>query len=290
MNRLPATNLPLGNFRWESPPALPVLSNDEVHVWQARLRQENATDMEIFLSEAERARAGRIRLHRQRKEYIVTRGLLRSILAKYLNTHPGELDFGYSRFGKPSIRSASGENITFNVAHSDGMALYAITRKREIGIDLERINPSLLDDRTVAECLTSTEVRVMTSLPVKEREKFFFECWTRKESYLKARGVGLMVPPNQIETCLRLVRPMATRFTEILEDERQAGWSFQEPPPIPGFAAALVVEGSSARSTYWRLRDAGDLVSGRLRTRIIGSNPEKFVDRERRVGADLGLN
>ena len=144
------------------------------------------------------------------------------------------------------------DNIRFNVAHSDGVALYAITRDREIGIDLERIKPFPLDERTVAECLTPTEVTMLESLPNTERDKFFFACWTRKESYLKARGVGLMSPPNQIETCLTSGFT-ATGVTENHEKERQAGWSFQDPPPIPAFAAALVVEGSRARSRYWRL-------------------------------------
>jgi 4'-phosphopantetheinyl transferase len=253
MNQSPATNWSSRNCEWESPPAFPVLSNDEVHVWQAGLDEENAADLEILLSDEERARAGRFRVRRQRKDFIVARGLLRIILAKYLNTHPGQLAFEYSQFGKPSVRQPSSDNIRFNVAHSDGVALYAVTRNREIGIDLERIKPFLLDERTVAECLTATEVRLLKSLPAKERQRFFFECWTRKESYLKARGVGLMSPPNQIETCLPSEPSAATGFTEYHEQERQAGWSFQDPPPIPAFAAALVVEGSGARSNYWRL-------------------------------------
>lgn len=255
MNHSPATNLPSRNYQWESPPAIPVLSNDEVHVWQAGLDEENVTVLEILLCGEERARAGRFRFDRQRKDFIVSRGLLRIILAKYLNTHPGHILFEYSKFGKPSIRRPSRDKIEFNVAHSDGLALYAVTRDREIGIDLERLKPFLLDERTVAECLTTAEVRLLRSLPGNERERFFFECWTRKESYLKARGVGLMSPPNQIETCLPSEPSAVTGITENHEQKRQVGWSFRNPPPIPAFAAALVVEGSGARFNYWMLGD-----------------------------------
>lgn len=252
----PATNLSSRNYQWESPPAIPVLSSNEVHVWQAGLDEANATVLEIFLSDEERARAGRFRFHRQRKEFIVGRGLLRIILAKYLNTHPGQLGFEYSRFGKPAVRRPSGDRIRFNVAHSDGLALYAVTRDREIGIDLEHITPFDLDERTVAECLTAAEVGLLKSLPGNERKRFFFECWTRKESYLKARGVGLMSPPNQIETCLASEPYAATGIIQNHEEEKQTGWSFRNPPPIPAFAAALVVEGSGARFNYWMLADS----------------------------------
>ena len=94
MYQSPATKLPSRNDRWEpTPPGIPMLSNDEVHVWQAGLDEERSTALEIFLSDEERARAGRFLSRRAGKEFIVARGLLRIILAKYLNKHPGQLDF-----------------------------------------------------------------------------------------------------------------------------------------------------------------------------------------------------
>ena len=246
-----ATNMPLRESQWGSPPAVPVLADGEVHIWQAGLEEEKTTVLKTFLSDEEWSRAARFRSHRPRNEFIVARGQLRIILAKYLNMPPAQVGFEYSHFGKPSIHGPSRGKIKFNVAHSDGVALYAIARDREIGIDLERIKPFSFDERTVAECLTAEEIRILMSLPSDEGKKFFFECWTRKESYLKACGVGLMSPPNQIETCRISERSAAIWEIEACQAEKQAAWAFQDIPPIPGYASAVVVEGTAARFDYW---------------------------------------
>ncbi len=246
-NRRQAINLPSTRSSWCFPPAVPVFGSDEVQVWLARLDEEKAAGLEKILSDDERARAERFRFQRQKKQFIVARGFLRIILGKYQEIDPDQVCFEYSMHGKPSICGTSRDKIRFNLSHSDGLALYAVTNGREIGVDLERIKPFLLDERTVFECLTSSEIRQLRTLPIKLRENFFYDCWTRKESYLKAIGKGLMLPPNQIETSLFTESAAAEDF----KTENESRWLFQNLPPIPEYAAALVVEGSNIQTSFW---------------------------------------
>ena len=248
-------SLPSTRFSWCSPPAVPVIGSGEAQVWLARLDEGKAAGMEEILSDDERARAERFRFQRQKKQYIAARGFLRIILGKYLEINPDQISFEYNMHGKPSICGASGDKIRFNLSHSDGLALYAVTGGREIGVDLERLQPFSLDERTIARCLTPLEIKRLQVLPVNAQTRFFFDCWTRKESYLKACGEGLMVSPNQIETSSFSESPAA----EVIKNDcetRQTHWSFQNLPPIPGHAAALAVEGSNVRLKFWLFHDA----------------------------------
>ena len=171
-----------------------------------------------------------------------------------LEINPAEIRFENSIYGKPSICGAADNKIKFNLSHSDGLAIYAVTSEREIGIDLERITPFLLDERTVSECLTLMEIAKLRMLPINLREQFFFDCWTRKESYLKAVGEGLMVSPNQIETTL-FSESSTAGVIKNGDKVRQIHRSFQNLPPIPGYAAALVVEGSDVRLRFWLMNN-----------------------------------
>ena len=254
-NCLETISLPSTRFSWCFPPAVPVLGGDGVHVWLARLDVGKAAELEEMLSDDEQARAERFRCQRQKKQFIVARGLLRIILGKYLETDPGQLCFEYNMYGKPSICGVSRDNIRFNLSHSDGLAIYVVTDGREIGVDLERIKPFLLDERTVARCLTPREITHLQTLSGNARVRFFFHCWTRKEAYLKACGEGLMLPPNQIETSLFL-EFSAVGVIKNAYETRPSRRSFQNLPPIPEYAAALVVEGSKAQLRFWLLPDA----------------------------------
>ena len=121
------------------------------------------------------------------------------------------------------------------------MALYAITRNREVGVDIERINPSIIDEGMISQCLTAQEKVYFQTLPKNKRDLFFFECWTRKEAFLKARGSGL----SSRSIKLKLYRfPIFPDSFNGDSGFRSAGWSFQTIPFINGYAAALTVEGT----------------------------------------------
>jgi 4'-phosphopantetheinyl transferase len=161
------------------------------------------------------------------------------------------LRFGYNPYGKPALVGEEGEKgLRFNVSHSHGLALYAITRGREIGVDLERIRP-FPDLIGLAERFFSPkEVAALRTLPAPMQTEAFLTCWTRKEAYIKAKGEGLSLPLSQFEVSLAPGEPSALLRTQwdALEASR---WSLHALTPGPGYVAALAVECNHRRMTCW---------------------------------------
>jgi len=226
------------------------LNDDEVHVWYATLDRE-APHMGAFrqtLSPGELARADRFRLAEDRRRFIVGRGLLRLILSRYLGMEPAQLRFCYGRYGKPALANGPGEDtLSFNLAHAEGLALYAVVRNRQIGVDVERMRTDF-DYQEVAERFFSwREQGVLRALPQRARCEAFFAGWTRKEAYLKARGEGLSFPLHEVEVTLAPGEPAA--LLSVGRDTGEARrWALHELKPHPGYAAAVAVEGRG-----WRL-------------------------------------
>lgn len=238
------------NFSWTSPTENPALSSDEVHIWLARLDRGKARDLLKFLSEEERARAGRFRFERDKNQFIAARGILRLILGKYLKTNPRNLQFEYSEYGKPSIAGNQLE-IKFNLSHSENLAIYAFTRKRKIGIDLERVKTDFVTDETIEFCLTPQEIAHIKMLSEARRIEFFFDCWTLKEAYLKASGDGFSISPNRLETSM-LSGP-APNFLNSFHESKHTKFSVQKILSIPNYKAALAFEGEMPSLKFWLL-------------------------------------
>lgn len=236
---------------WRPPPTALTVERCEVHVWRAALETTAGCveGLRQSLSADERVRAARFCFQRDRERFIVARGLLRAILSRYLGMDPGELQFCYSAHGKPGlIGDAGADRLCFNLSHSDGRVLYAITRGREIGVDLERIRDDLAEGEIAARFFSSREAAVLTALPPERRTIAFFHCWTRKEAYIKAKGQGLFISLNQFEVSLAPGEPAALLSTEW--DPQEAGrWSLRALSPGPGYVAAVAVEGDQ-----WCLR------------------------------------
>ena len=171
---------------WLLPPRDLVLREDEVHVWRASLECE-PSDVQAFrrlLSIDEMVKAERFYFEKDRSHFIVARGLLRTILGRYLRIYPGRLRFFYKLHGKPALLGERGGKIySFNLSHSHGLLLLAITRSREVGVDIERIHSELGGQgQEIAERFFSpNEVAKLSSLPTDQKAEAFFNCWTRKE-------------------------------------------------------------------------------------------------------------
>jgi 4'-phosphopantetheinyl transferase len=226
------------------------LNDDEVHVWCATLDAE-APQLEFFwqtLSQDEMARAKGFYSEQDRRRFVMARGLFRLILSRYLDTEPGQLRFFYSPYGKPVLADSLGRGaLNFNLAHSGGLVLYAITCNRAIGVDVERMRTDFAYQELVGRFFSPRERRILRGLPPDTRCEAFFSGWTRKEAYLKARGDGLGYPPDQVEVSLGPGEP--ARLLSIGGDYQEAcRWSLQTLGPLPGYAAALAVEGYD-----WRL-------------------------------------
>lgn len=170
----------------------------EVHVWAFTL-DESETIVERWgrlLSDDERLRAARFVRQRDRAHWIVARGVLRHVLARYCGFDPGAIVFERGAAGKPSIagRGGSDERTTFNLAHSHGRALLAVAHGKEIGIDLERIREDFDPLPIARQFFVGTELAAIQAAAPHLRRDAFFRHWVAKEAVLKAQGVGLSQP------------------------------------------------------------------------------------------------
>jgi 4'-phosphopantetheinyl transferase len=239
---------------WLPPPAGLALSSDKVHVWRASLDlpASRIQSLQHTLSEDELSRAALFCFQKDLQRFIVARGLLRAILSRYLEMEPGQLRFRYSPYGKPALATMPGQDtLSFNVSHSCGLALYAVTRSREIGIDLERIHGDLDCKQIAARFFSPRENAVLRALPAELKHEAFFNCWTRKEAYIKAMGGGLSFPLGQFDVSLAPGEP--AKLLNTRGDPQEATrWSLRALTPGPGYVAALAVEGHGWHLACWQ--------------------------------------
>ena len=241
---------------WRSPPETLALGHDEIHVWQANLDQPPSQLHNFFhkLAADEQARAARFYFARDREHFIVARGVLRAILGCYLNCTPESLSFRYGSHGKPALAGETGETIRFNVSHSHGIGLYAVTRGWEVGIDLERIRFDLPVAEITERFFSKSEVAMFRSLPTEAQHQAFFRWWARKEAYIKALGEGLSLPLNQFD--LPAFEEQDTVLGTQRDQSEASRWSLHELTATPGFAAALAVKAHGWRLSCWQWPDA----------------------------------
>jgi 4'-phosphopantetheinyl transferase len=174
--------------------SVPPLATGELHVWSASvdLAPERGGELGRCLSADERERAARRRHELDRRRYIAGRGILRTLLAGYLNRDPAELCMTYGPQGKPELAEQSGAPpIRFNVSHSGPLALYAFSRGARIGVDLERLRPLRHAHRVAERVFPAADLRSWLSLPPEHRLAGFFNRWTRLEAVAKLHGGGV---------------------------------------------------------------------------------------------------
>ena len=244
--------------RWEAPPGRLQLKEGEAHVWRVYLNQGEAARRALWdtLAEDERGRAGRFYFRIDREYFVTARGALRDILGRYLDAPPARLRFSYTEYGKPALEGGAGLGaLQFNVSHSHRVALYAVTRSRAVGVDVELVcERNALPD--VAERFFSArEVAMLRALPAAARTAAFFNCWTRKEAYIKAIGEGLSHPLHGFTVSLAPGSPAALLATEA-DPAEASRWSLAELSPGPRYAGALAVEGGPPSLRLWQWGDA----------------------------------
>ncbi len=212
----------------------------QIDLWIADLDSQQVEPFRLLLSPDELERARRFRFDRDRHRFSVARGMLRSLLGNVLKRNPAKIEFSYAKRGKPFL---AGEFIHFNVSHSHGIGVFAIARDREVGIDVEKIDPRLLEDGIAERFFSTPEVAMLRSLPQQLQTQAFFNCWTRKEAYIKACGEGLSLELDQFSVSLIPGEP--AKLMHVKNDPTQAQrWSLVDLSVPPGFVGALCTEGS----------------------------------------------
>jgi 4'-phosphopantetheinyl transferase len=185
-----------------------------------------------LLDEAEQARASRFRFARDRDRYVARRGQLRTLLAAEVDQPAFALRIVEDSYGRPYL--ADHPDLHFNVSHSNGRALFAITHGVRVGCDLEWRNPELACRKVAARLFAPAECAALDALPPEQWVAGFYNCWTRKEAFVKGLGLGLSYPLHAFTVSVAPGEP-----AQLIAGG--AGWSLSSFEPAPGFQAALVM-------------------------------------------------
>lgn len=226
---------------WPAGPERPDLGDGrEVHVWRAALDQpvDRLDALGALLSADEAERAARFRFERDRVRFVAAHGALRIELARYLAVAPRDLRFEVGAHGKPRV---PGSDVRFNLSHSGDVGLVAVAWRRDVGCDVEWVSERPRADELAERFFSPAERVALAAVPDAERRAAFFDCWARKEAFVKARGEGLSLPLDSFDVAVTgAPRILATRP----DPAEAARWQLLALDPSPGYAAALCVAGS----------------------------------------------
>lgn len=170
------------------------LPTGQIHVWRAELDvgARALAEFRDLLDAAEIARADRFLRPEDRQRFTVARGLLRRLLGWYLRLPPEKISFSYGEHGRPELDAAIQRAwLRFNISHSGGLVLLAFARDRAVGVDVEATRDPVDDAAIARRYFRPEESARLATLPEMERKREFFRLWTRKESLLKAKGMGV---------------------------------------------------------------------------------------------------
>ena len=212
---------------WNRPPDELTLAAGHAHVWRIALDELTPERHEADLSPEEASR--RFLRPGLRERHVCAHGALRRILSRYCGIDPRAIAFRQGEHGKPYLEPEC--RVRFNLSHSRGLAMVAVTLDREIGADVEHIRAvgELLD--IAKRMFSPADAAAIAALPADRRMPAFFRCWTRMEAHLKATGGGLGDhPPNE-------------------------GWSIQELEPGDDYLAAIAIEGEPIEIATWEYRE-----------------------------------
>jgi 4'-phosphopantetheinyl transferase len=216
--------------------------DEDIHLWAVKLvgSPELEDNLVRLLSLDEKRRACRFCQASLRRNFTLSHGILRVLLGQYLHLEPVEVDFRYGSTGKPSL-SAQTSRLQFSMTHSDQFVVYAFANDCELGVDIERVTAFPDMDAVAAEFFCPEEYSELVDVDPTQRNAAFFNCWTRKEAYVKALGGGLSIPFDGFRVSLRPGYPAV--LARSYEHSHEQSWHMHHLTPAPGYVGALVFAG-----------------------------------------------
>lgn len=233
---------------WQIVTNTPRIASGDLHIWRYRLElpADRVRQAESLLSPDELGRADRFHFPIHRHRHVAGRAKLRKLLGSYLQVAPASVRFTYSVFGRPAINQAQNSGaINFNLSHSEDICVVAVSHLQPLGIDVERVRGDFGGEEVAQANFAPAEFRELLSLPSDIRPQGFFNCWTRKEAYVKALGAGLQISLDGFEVSLRPEDP--PRFLRGVEVD----WHLLSFCGADGFQAAAAYRGAEARVQFY---------------------------------------
>jgi 4'-phosphopantetheinyl transferase len=225
------------------------LQSDQVDIWRISLElsTDHVKSSESVLSADENQRAARFVFPRDRNRFILAHGHMRGILARYLHCEPDQVTFSANEYGKPALTDGS---LEFNLSHSGVFALLAISKYRKVGVDVEWMGRGVELEALARRFFSDRENAEFASVPRESRVIAFYRCWTLKEAYIKAHGLGLSLPLDSFDVSLTPNDNSALKGTRP-NPEEASHWILRSLDVDPDYAAALAVEKGDLEVRLW---------------------------------------
>lgn len=235
------------------------IDSRDVHLWLCF--HESIRDPALLheyvglLSTAELRQQRRLYFERDRHRYLVTRAMVRTVLSKYARIAPQDWQFAASAYGKPEVvnDNAEAQRISFNLSHTSGLIVLGVARDRAIGVDVENVREQRAAVEIADRFFAPSEVAALRALPEEVQQRRFFEYWTLKESYIKARGLGLSIPLDRFAFDLEDGGEIRLVIDASLDDW-PGGWAFWQLEPQSHHLVAVCVARSCGSSCSLKLR------------------------------------
>lgn len=234
------------------------IEGDEIHVWvvDTHALESQCATLQSWLDRQEIERASRIPSLQERRSFMAAHGILRCLLACYLACDPTEIELARDIHDKPQL--AFPGRLQFNTARSGRWAAFAFSSNCTVGVDLEQMRALPALPNIIRRVLCAEEAAELMLLPEGDRERGFFSCWTRKEAYAKAVGLGLLTAFDQF--CVAAHPDQPARMIHIGSDATTAPpWVIDDLPMPAGYAGALAYPGSRRRHSVNRIANLSEI-------------------------------
>lgn len=228
----------------------------DVHIWYVFSERVNNPSLEELLSPDERARKERFLQAKDRQQHVIARALVRTTLSRYADVRPEAWTFATNRYGRPEIASPDVGPLRFNLSHTKGLVACIVAWDREIGIDVENLERPTDYVELAQRFFAPSEAAVVAGLPPERQREAFFDFWTLKESYIKARGMGLALPLGDF--AFRLADPVTIDFTGSIVDD-PASWRFERLRPSASHKLAAAMRCTSEERIAIVAQERSDL-------------------------------
>jgi len=225
------------------------LQPHQVDIWRVLLdlSRDPIKSVESVLSADETQRAGRFHFAQDRNRFILSHGYLRAILARYLHCRPDQLEFSPNEYGKPALADS---NLEFNLSHSGVFALLAVSRIHKVGIDVEQVRQDVETETLARRFFSERENSDLMKTPPEQRIAAFYRCWTLKEAYIKAHGLGLSLPLDGFDVSFSRSEQAILKATRPDPNEASR-WTLSSLEIDPRYAGAVAVENNNPEFRYW---------------------------------------
>jgi 4'-phosphopantetheinyl transferase len=242
------------------------LGSGEIHLWLAFYDQITDERLHVayreLLSAAEKEQEPRFHFARDRLRYLVTRALVRTALSRYVSIHPREWLFSANAYGRPDIVNAEARDarLSFNISHTHSLIVLGVTRRRALGVDVENVRAREVSIDIADRYFAPPEVAVLTAAPPHQQQYRFFEYWTFKEAYIKARGMGVSLPLDKFSFHYPDDRAVEISIDPELADD-SARWQFWQFRPTSEYLVAICAERVGADSPSLVVRQGIPMLS-----------------------------